>query len=166
MTRTALIAAALFALCTIAPAQAADVTAGSLKISAPWARATPNGASVGGAYMTITNTGATADRLVGGSTEIASRLEVHEMSMDNGVMKMRPVAGGIEIAPGQTVKLDPSGYHIMFFGLKQPLKQGEHVKATLDFAKAGKVDVDFVVEGMGAMSIGGTHPMPGGMQMK
>ena len=166
MTRTALIAAALFAVCTIAPAQGADVTAGSMKISAPWARATPNGASVGGAYMTITNTGATADRLVGGSTEIASRLEVHEMSMDNGVMKMRPVAGGIEIAPGQTVKLDPSGYHIMFFGLKQPLKQGEHVKATLDFAKAGKVDVDFVVEGMGAMSIGGTHPMPGGMQMK
>ena len=76
------------------------------------------------------------------------------MKMDNGVMKMRPVAGGLEIKPGQTVKLDPGGYHVMFMGLKQQLKEGEHFKATLDFAKAGKVDVDFTIEGIGAMSIG------------
>ena len=81
--------------------------------------------------------------------------------MDNGVMKMRPVEGGLEIKPGQTVKLDPGGYHVMLMGLKQQLKEGEHFKATLEFAKAGKVDVDFTIEGMGAMSIGGTHPMPG-----
>jgi copper(I)-binding protein len=166
MTRSKSIAAVLFAACMVTSAQAADVTAGSLKISAPWARATPHGASVGGGYVTVTNTGTTPDRLLGGSTAVASRLEVHEMSMDNGVMKMRPVVGGIEIAPGQMVKLDPSGYHIMFVGVKQPLKEGEHFKATLDFAKAGKVEVDFTVEGIAAMSIGGTHPMPGGMQMK
>ena len=70
-------------------------------------------------------------------------------------MKMRPVAGGIEIKPGQTVKLDPGGYHVMLMGLKQQLKQGEHFKATLEFAKAGKVDVDFTVEGIGAQTGGG-----------
>ena len=87
------------------------------------------------------------------------------MKMDGGVMKMRPVASGIEIKPGQTVTLDPSGYHVMFVGLKQQLKQGEHFKATLEFAKAGKVDVDFIVEGIGAKSGGGAMPGMGGMQM-
>lgn len=140
------------------PAQAADVTAGTLKISAPWARATPKGASVGGGYMTITNTGKAADRLTGGSTTVSSKFELHEMSMDNGVMKMRPLASGLEIKPGQTVELKPGGHHIMLVGMKEQLKAGDHFKATLVFAKAGKVDVDFIVEGLGA-----TH---GGMDMK
>jgi hypothetical protein len=166
MKRTSLIATALVAAALIAPAHAEDVMAGSLKISTPWARATPKGANVGGGYLTITNTGTAPDRLMGGSTDVAGGVEVHQMSMDNGVMKMRPVAGGLEIKPGETVKLDPSGYHIMFTGMKQQLKEGEHFKAMLDFAKAGKVAVDFTVEGLGAMSIGGTHPMPGGMPMK
>jgi periplasmic copper chaperone A len=149
------------------PAQAADVTIGALKISAPWARATPNGASVGGGYMTITNTGTTTDQLVGGATAVAGRFEVHEMKMDNGVMKMRPVTGGLEIKPGQTVKLEPGGYHVMLVGLTQQLKQGEHFKATLEFAKAGKVEVDFSVEGFGAtQGGGGGMPGMGGMQMK
>jgi len=152
-------------------AQAADVTAGTLKISAPWARATPKGAAVGGAYMTITNTGSTPDHLIGGSTAVAKSFEVHEMKMDNGVMKMRPVAGGIEIKPGQTVTLQPSGYHVMMVGLTQQLKQGDHFKATLEFEKAGKVDIDFPIESLGAMhgggkpGMGGAAPM-GGMQMK
>jgi len=148
------------------PAQAADVMAGSLKISAPWARATPKGASVGGGYMTITNTGTASDHLIGGSTPVSSRFEVHEMKMENGVMKMRPVQGGIEIKPGQTVTLDPSGYHVMLVGLKQQLMQGEHFKATLEFAKAGKVDVDFTVEGLGATHAGDAGHGMGGMQMK
>ena len=102
--------------------------------------------------MTITNTGTAPDRLIGGSTDISKQFEVHQMKMENGVMKMRPVEGGLEIKPGQTVKLDPSGYHVMLMGLKQQLKKGEHFKATLAFAKAGKVDVDFTVEGIGAMT--------------
>jgi len=158
--------AALAVFLTLAlPAHADDVMAGGLKISAPWARATPKGASVGGGYLTITNTGTTPDRLLGGSAAFAGKIEVHQMTMDNGVMKMRPVAGGLEIKPGQTVKLDPSGYHIMFMGMKEPLKQGDHVKVTLNFEKAGKVDVDFAVEGVGAMNNGGMHDMPG-MKMK
>ena len=168
MTRTVFIVAAVLAAWAAMPAQAEDITVGGLKISAPWARATPKGAGVGGGYMKITNTGTAPDRLVGGSTDISSRFEVHEMTMDNGVIKMRPVAGGIEIKPGQTVELNPGGYHVMFVGLKRQLKQGEQFKATLNFAKAGKVAVDFSVAGIGAQGADGDHAMPGmgGMQMK
>ncbi len=165
MFRNAFIVAAVLVVIAVWPAQAEDVTAGSLKISAPWARATPKGAGVGGGYMKITNTGSEPDRLIGGSTEVAGRFEIHEMKMDNGVMKMRPVTGGLEIKPGQTVELNPSRYHVMLMGLKQQIEKGQHFKATLEFAKAGKVDVDFVVEGIGAQT---PEAMPGmgGMKMK
>ncbi len=136
------------------PAVADDVTIGMLKISAPWARATPNGAKVGGGYMTITNTGTAPDRLVGGTTDISSRFEVHEMSMDNGVMKMRELGQGLEIKPGEKVEFKPGGYHVMFMDLKQQLVQGQTFKATLRFEKAGPVDVNFVIEGIGAKSAG------------
>jgi copper(I)-binding protein len=166
MIRIVLIVAAVLAAWTALPAQAEDVTIGGLKISAPWARATPKGASVGGGYMKITNTGTAPDRLVGGSADICRRFEVHEMKMEGGVMKMRPLADGIEIKPGQTVTLDPSGYHVMLVGLNKQLMQGDHFKATLEFARAGKVDVDFTVEGIGAQTGGNAMPGMGGMQMK
>jgi copper(I)-binding protein len=161
MVRTAFFVSALLATLAL-PAQAADVMIGQLKISAPWARATPKGASVGGGYMTITNMGSEPDRLVGGVSDVAKQVEVHEMSMDNGVMKMRPVGGGVEIKPGQTVKFDPAGYHLMFVGLKEPFVRGTHVEATLQFEKAGKVVVDFIVEGIGAQTGGASmsHGMP------
>jgi len=147
------------------PAHADDVAAGSVKISAPWARATPKGAAVGVGYMTITNNGSAPDRLIGGASDVSNRFELHEMSMDNGVMRMRPMAKGIEIKPGQSVELKPGGNHVMFVGLKKPFAQGEHVKATLAFEKAGKVDVDFTVESIGAQSPstagGGNRAMPG-----
>jgi periplasmic copper chaperone A len=167
MKRALILLAAVLATCAVVRAQADDVTAGPLKISAAWARATPKGASVGGGYLNITNTGTTPDRLTGGSTDVANRFELHEMSVDNGVMKMRPLAQGLEIKPGQTVELKPSGYHIMFVGLKQQLERGQHVKATLMFETAGKVDVDFAVEGVGAQTGGAMPGMSGGgMQMK
>ena len=156
MTRFAFIIAAL-AIFMEVPAQAEDITAGSLKISAPWIRATPKGASVGGGYMTITNSGHISDRLVGGTSNTSSRLEIHEMSMEGDVMKMRPAAG-IEIKPGQTVELKPGGYHVMFVGLKQPFEQGQHIKATLHFEKAGDVAVDFTVAGIGAQNRGSSKP--------
>ena len=147
------------------PAHADDVAAGSLKISAPWARATPKGATVGAGYMTITNNGSAPDRLVGGAAEVSNRFEIHEMTMDNGVMRMRHIAKGLEITPGQSVELKPGGNHVMFLGLKKPLAQGEYVKATLVFEKAGKVDVDFTVESIGAQrpgsAGGGNRAMPG-----
>jgi copper(I)-binding protein len=163
---TTLVATGVFAA---APAAAGDVKAGSLQISAPWARATPKGAAVGGGYLKITNTGTAPDRLIGGSTPIAGRLEVHEMSMSGSTMKMRQVSGGLEIKPGQSVELKPGGLHIMFVNLKQQLQQGQHFTATLQFEKAGKVDVDFSIAGIAATA-GGENAMPAmshdGMKMK
>ena len=143
------VAAALMGI-AVSAAQATDYKAGSLVIADPWSRATPKGASVAGGYMKITNNGATPDRLIGGSSDVASSFEVHEMSMNDDVAKMRLVQGGLEIKPGQTVELKPGSYHIMFMGLKKPLAAGEHIKATLMFEKAGKVDVDYDVRAMGA----------------
>ncbi|WP_084539921.1 DUF1775 domain-containing protein [Azorhizobium doebereinerae] len=137
---------------------AAPVKVGDLQIEAPWARATPGGAKVAGGYVRITNTGTAADKLVSASVDAAGKVEVHEMSMANGVMTMRPLAGGLEIAPGQSVQLAPGGYHLMMMDLKAPLKEGDKVKGVLVFEKAGKVDVTFEVRGIGAGA-----PMPGGM---
>jgi copper(I)-binding protein len=154
MMRALLLVTAIGLLFTAPSSRAEDVAVGNIKISSAWVRATPKGAPVGGGYMTITNKGTLPDRLVGGASSVSSRFEIHEMSMDNGVMKMRPVAGGVEIKPGQTVKFDPAGYHLMFVGLKEPFVRGEHVEATLQFEKAGKIAVDFIVEGIGAQTGG------------
>ena len=152
MIRFAVAAAFVFAAFLAMPASAEDITIGALKISAPWARATPKGAKVGGGYMTITNTGTVPDRLIRGATGISSRFELHEMSVDNGVMKMRELRDGVEIKPGEKVEFKPGSYHVMFMGLTQQLVQGESFKATLQFEKAGKVDVNFAIEGLGAQS--------------
>ena len=141
-----------------ATAHARDYKAGSLDIADPWSRATPKGASVAAGYMKITNTGATPDRLISGTAEVAPTFEVHEMTMDNGVAKMRPVKGGLEIKPGETVELKPGSFHVMFVGLKKPLASGDHIKATLVFEKAGKVNVEYDVRAMGAEP---GHDMPG-----
>ena len=155
--------AILLALCAtlIAPAAAHEYNVGSLHIGHPWSRATPKGATIGAGYLKITNNGTTPDRLIGGSSDAAKSFELHVMSMENGVMKMRPVEGGIEIKPGETVEFKPESYHVMFVGLKEPLVQGHRVKATLDFAKAGKVAVEFVVESIGARQGNDDHAMPG-----
>jgi periplasmic copper chaperone A len=137
------------------PARAEDAKAGDLVISQAWSRATPNGAKIGAGYLTIENKGALPDRLVGISGDISSRIEVHEMSMNNGVMRMRPVDGGLAIDAGKTVKLAPSGYHLMIMDLKGPLKQGDKLPLTLQFEKAGKVAVTLEVQGVGAQGPGG-----------
>lgn len=149
--KSVLLAAMLASTLTFAvtTASAHDYKAGSIEIKHPWSRATPKGATVAGGYMKLINTGATADRLIGGSTEIAGKFEIHEMSMDNGVMKMRPLANGVEIKPGETVEFKPGSYHLMFVGITQPVEQGKRVKGTLQFEKAGKVDVEYAVEPIG-----------------
>jgi copper(I)-binding protein len=163
MRFAAIIGAAFFALTSTCFAY--DYTVGSLHIDHPWSRATPKGANVAGGYLVIENTGAAPDRLIGGSSEIAGRFEIHEMTMEGGVMKMRPLAGGIEIAPGMSVKFAPGGNHLMFLDLKTPPVQGKPFKGTLVFEKAGKVDVEFAVEGMGEKSRGDSQ-MHMNMDMK
>ncbi len=146
--RTATVLLAL-SLALAGSAAAHDFSVGSMKIEHPWSRATPKGASVAGGYMKITNTGTTPDRLTGGSVEAAKRFEIHEMSMEGGVMKMRELPKGLEIAPGATVELKPGSYHVMMMNLSKQFVQGEKVKGTLTFEKAGKVDVEFAVEAVG-----------------
>ncbi len=124
--------------------------AGDMLVVSPWTRATPGGAKIGGGYLKITNNGSSADRLVGISAAFAGHVELHEMSMTDGVMKMRPLANGLEIKPGETIELKPGGFHMMFMDLKQPLKQGDALRATLTFEKAGTLDVNFNVGSIGA----------------
>ena len=159
--------ASLFA----APACAEEIKAGDLVITQGWTRATPNGAKIGSGYFTVENKGAAADRLVSVAADIAGKAEVHEMAMDNGVMKMRAVEGGLAIDPGKTVKLAPGGFHLMLYDLKSPLKQGDKLRITLEFEKAGKVQFTLDVEGIGAQgpaTSGATEtkPMPDGMMKK
>lgn len=122
---------------------------GDLEIGHPWSRATPAGAKVAGGYFTITNKGSAPDRLLSISSDVSEKAELHEMGVKDGVMTMRPVAGGLEIPAGGKVALAPGGYHLMFIGLKRQPKQGEKFSATLTFEKAGAVGVEFAVEGMG-----------------
>jgi copper(I)-binding protein len=145
-------------LILVGSAAAQGNAVGSIEISASWTRATPRGADVAGAYMTITNKGAEADRLIGGSIPGVSRFEVHSMVVEDGIAKMRPVQGGLEIKPGQSIALKPGSFHVMLIGLKAPLQQGQHLKGTLLFEKAGKVDVEFSVESIGASSGGQSVP--------
>lgn len=142
----------------VASAAAQEIKAGDLAIDKPWSRATPAGAKVAAGYMTITNKGSAADRLVGVSTSAAGRVEVHEMAMKDGVMTMRPISGGLPIDPGKTVTLAPGGSHLMFMDLKAPLKQGQKIPVTLEFEKAGKVNVTVDVQAVGAQSPAAAAP--------
>lgn len=143
-----LAAFALFAVTTLA-ASAHEFKAGDLLIGHPWSRATPGGAKIGGGYMTITNNGSAPDKLLSATTTAADHVEIHEMAMSNHIMTMRKV-DGVSVAPGKTVSFAPGGYHLMLVGLKNPLKEGDRVKATLTFEKAGPVEVTINVEGIGA----------------
>jgi periplasmic copper chaperone A len=156
----------LLACLFASPLRAEEVKAGDIVITQAWARATPGGAKIGGGYLTIENKGSAPDRLIGGSAEIAGKVEVHEMAMKNGVMTMRPLDNGLTIEPGKTVKLAPGGYHLMMFDLKSPLKQGDKLPLTLDFEKAGKVKLSLDVEGVGAKGPAGEADTGGKMDTK
>ncbi len=144
MTRVRLCVAACALLCVQMP-WAKDVTVGSLHIEHPWTWNTPPGAKVGGAFMSLRNTGATPDRLLSAESPAAGKTEIHNHLTENGVMKMRAVPH-IEVAAGQSVALKPGSYHIMFFDLKQSFKAGDRIPVTLVFEKAGKTTVEVMVE--------------------
>lgn len=134
---------------------------GALTITAPWTRVTPRGAKVAGGYVRITNNGAEPDRLVGGSFDLSARVEVHEMSVEGGVMRMRELAKGLEIAPGASVELKPGGFHLMFMDMKGALEAGKPVKGRITFEKAGSIDVEFRVAPLGATAPGAAAPAGG-----
>jgi periplasmic copper chaperone A len=151
--RASILAGLFAALLTSAAAQ--ETRVGNLVLDNAWTRATPQGAPVGGGYLTIENLGATADRLVTGSITFADRVEIHAMSMDGDVMTMRQVEGGLEIPAGETITLKPGGLHLMFVGLVEPLVEGEAVDVTLTFETAGTVTLPFPVARLGATGPGG-----------
>jgi periplasmic copper chaperone A len=146
-----------------AAAQATDYDVGPIHISQPWARATPKGAASGAAYMTIVNTGKTPDRVTCVSSDASAACQIHTMTMENGVMMMRPVEGGLEIKPGETVTLKPSSLHVMLVNLKHPLEEGKTLKTTLKFDTAGTLDVDYPIAAIGAAAPG--VPAGGGTMM-
>jgi copper(I)-binding protein len=138
--------------------------AGSIMIEQVWSPATPGGAATGAAYMTIMNHGSTPDTLTGGSSPAADKFEIHQMSMANGVISMRPVSGGIVVPAGGTITLSPqANYHVMLTGLKGPLKEGGHVPAILNFAKAGAVKVELAVGPIGSRRPAGAPSAMGAM---
>ena len=143
-----------FCAFTSAPGLAA---AGDIVVERPFATPTLPGATVGGAYLgSLRNNGNQADKLVKAATPVAANVEIHDMSVDStGVMRMREIEG-IAVPPNQTVTMSPGkGKHLMLMGLRRPLKEGESFPMTLQFERAGKVDVDVVVAKPGAAAAGG-----------
>jgi periplasmic copper chaperone A len=145
-----IIAAIVFSLCVTAAA-AHSFNKGDITVGHPWTRATP-GVAVGVGYLTITNKGKVADKLMGGTFDGAESVEVHEMKMEGDMMKMRALPDGLEIPAGATVELKPGSYHLMLMGMQKPIVQGPDIKGTLTFEKAGTVDVEYRVEPIGAAS--------------
>ena len=143
--------AALVAVLAL-PAFALDYKLGVIEIGHPWSRATPPTAESGGGFLAITNTGTTPDRLIAVKSPAADKVEIHEMKMDGNIMRMREVEKGIEIPPGSTVELKPGGFHVMFMGLRAPFAKDAKVPLTLVFEKAGSIDVDLMVQAMGAQA--------------
>ena len=138
---------------------------GDLEITGFYSRETLPNAPVAGGFMTITNSGKTDDRLIAASSDIAERVEIHEMAMENDVMRMRELPDGLSIPAGATVELKPGGFHIMFMDLNTGLSQGDTVTVTLEFEQAGETTLTMPVAprqgamgGMGgAMGHGGQH---------
>lgn len=138
--RLSALAATLAFLSLTGTALARDYEAGTLRIERPWARATVPGQPAGGAFLKLENRGG-EDRLLSARSPAAARVELHTMSMDGNVMRMRQVES-IALPAGATVELKPGALHIMLIGLKAPLKQGERIPLTLQFEKAGEVTVE------------------------
>ena len=152
----ALTLAVLVALAAPVTAQAAraadEAGAGDITVSAAWTRQTPPGAKVAGGYLTLTNKGTEPDRLIGGMAAFAGRVEIHEMAVTDGVMRMAPVEGGLVVPPGGTVVLKPGGFHVMFMDLRESPQEGDTVPVTLTFERAGDILVEMPVAAIGAPS--------------
>lgn len=131
-------------------ARAQAVPTAPIAVEHAWARATPGNVKTGVAYMTLVDHGPAPDRLVGAWSPVAGQVQLHSMSQDNGMMKMRAV-DAIPVEPGRATELKPGGYHVMLLDLKQPLKEGDSFPMTLSFEKAGSVPVTVKVEKAGAM---------------
>lgn len=159
---SALLLAILTALPYAALAQSTGAQQAGITVDGAWARASVGAMPDGVAYVHIVNTGGAADRLLGLSTPVAAKAELHETKTSNGMMTMRPV-GPLPVAPAESIEFMPGGLHIMLVGLKHPLKQGETFPLTLSFEHAGAVQATVTVARANAMGMGGMDQgaMPG-----
>lgn len=156
--RRDLFRAALLACTTVLLPQAAgaqDIAAGDLRIGHPWTRAVAARAPTAAGYLTIRNAGGLPDRLIGAETARARTVELHEMSMTDGIMRMRPIPGGIAIPAGGEVRLAPGGLHLMLIGPQGGFTVGERIPLTLVFERGGRVAVELAVQAAGARASGG-----------
>lgn len=140
------------------PAAAHEYKLESLDIIEPRTRATPSTAQTGSGYLAITNKSTAPDRLITAKSSAANKVEIHEMKMDGSVMRMRELDKGLEVPPGATVQMKPSGIHLMFVGLKAPFARHTKIPVTLVFEKAGSIDVEMVVAAMGAAAVPAHQP--------
>ncbi|HEX6842202.1 MAG TPA: copper chaperone PCu(A)C [Stellaceae bacterium] len=134
----------------IGTASAETPASSGIAVTDVWARATPGGAKTGAVYLTLVNHGVEGDRLLGVATPVAAEAQLHTETTENGIMKMRRLTE-VEVKPGAATVLKPGASHVMLVGLKQPLKEGESFPLMLDFAKAGKEEVQVKVAKVGAM---------------
>jgi copper(I)-binding protein len=151
MKRLLTLAAAVAALLAL-PAAAHDDGIGDIAIHAPRILATPPNAPVAGGYLSMTNEGETDDVLLSVRVPetVAGLTELHEMAMEDGVMRMSAIEGGIPVPAGETVTLEQGGLHVMMMRLARGLAPGDEVPATLTFRDAGEVEITFAVEARGA----------------
>ena len=133
-----------------AMATPAETTIGDLTIAGAFTRATLPNAPVAGGFLTVTNAGAQDDTLIAVETPAAKEGQIHEMAMDGDVMKMRQLADGLVIPAGETVVLEPGGYHLMFMGLTGPIAEGDAVPVKLTFEKAGTITLNLIAAGSAA----------------
>lgn len=143
--------------CAAALVHAHEFKLGTVTIGHPYARETANGQPSGGGFLKLENRGGGAERLLSASAaDVAVSTELHSMTMDGDVMRMRRV-DAIDLPAGQTVELKPGGLHLMFTGLKAPLKAGDRFPLTLIFEKAGRVVVEVHVEAPKAGAAAAAH---------
>lgn len=147
-----LAAIAAYALLAAHQSAASEFRAGDLVVKNPWSRATPAGARVAGGYFAIENRGAQSDRLIAAEVEIAGRVEIHTMTLQDGVMRMRSMNSGVEIKAGENTIFQPSGLHLMWLDLARTPKVGDVLNGRLTFEKSGTIAVQFRVAPMGATS--------------
>lgn len=134
------------ALYTIADGHAHEIKFKDLVIEHPWTRQSPMAANVMAGFMKITNNGKEDDRLLKATVEITAIVQLHDMKMEGDVMKMSELPNGIVIPAGATVELKPKSLHVMFMDIKSAPKEGQEIKGTLTFEKAGTVEIEYVVE--------------------
>ena len=137
--------AAIAVVLSATMAFAHDYKLGNLEIHHPFSKAMMAGAEVAGGFMKITNNGTEADRLIKVSGDMAKMIQLHEMKVENDIMKMAELPNGIEIPAGATVELKPGALHVMFMGVTTQFKEGDKIKAVLTFEKAGEIEVEFMV---------------------